>query len=91
MVSNAVAPTRLILFEVAGAVYALPIEDVLEVLENRNCVGIPTLPPEVGGVVNHHGEALPVITPSALFAPAWLSVRGRGVRRRRRWPAGRAR
>ena len=67
MVSNAVAPTRLILFEVAGAVYALPIEDVLEVLENHNCVGIPTLPPEVGGVVNHHGEALPVITSSALF------------------------
>jgi chemotaxis signal transduction protein len=60
-------PTRLILFEVAQAVYALPIADVLEVLENSDPVGIPTLPPETGGVVNHHGEALPVIAPAALF------------------------
>ncbi len=60
-------PTRLILFEVAEAVYALPIADVLEVLENRDPVGIPTLPPATGGVVNHHGDALPVVAPAALF------------------------
>ena len=66
MVSDAVL-TRLILFEVGEAVYALPIADVLEVLENRNRAGIPTLAPEVGGVVNHHGEALPVIARGALF------------------------
>lgn len=67
MVSEAGVATRLILFEVAGAVYALPISDVIEVLEHSTRVGIPTLPLSVGGVVNHHGEALPVISPGALF------------------------
>lgn len=64
---DAPATTRLILFEVSDAVYALPIADVLEVLEHSSRVGIPTLPLSVGGVVNHHGEALPVISPAALF------------------------
>lgn len=67
MVSADAAPTRLILFEVGEAVYGLPIADVLEVLEHASRVGIPTLPLSVGGVVNHHGEALPVIAPAALF------------------------
>ena len=70
MVSADTTPTRLILFEVAGAVYALPIADVIEVLEHSSRVGIPTLPLSVGGVVNHHGEALPVIAPAALFEGA---------------------
>ena len=61
------ASTRLILFEVAEAVYAFPIADVLEVLENCTRAGIPTIAPAVGGVVNHHGEALPVISAGALF------------------------
>ncbi len=60
-------PTRIILFEVGSERYAFPIADVLEVLENREPAGIPTLSPEVGGVVNHHGETLPVIGTGALF------------------------
>lgn len=65
---SAAAPTtRLILFEVGGAPYALPIEDVLEVRERTERVAIPSLPPDVAGVINHHGEALPVIAAEALF------------------------
>lgn len=66
MVSDPV-PTRIILFEVGEALYGFPIADVLEVLENRTPSGIPTLAPEIGGVVNHHGETLPVIASGALF------------------------
>ena len=69
MVSGEV-PTRIILFEVGSERYAFPIADVLEVLENREPAGIPTLSPEIGGVINHHGETLPVIGTGALFDDA---------------------
>jgi len=65
--SATASPTRLILFEVGGAPYALPIEDVLEVRERGEHVAVPSLPPTVAGVINHHGEALPVIAAAALF------------------------
>ena len=58
---------RLVTFEVAGRVYALPIEDVLEVAEIGPVFCVPTLPPRVGGVMNHHGDALPVVHPALLF------------------------
>jgi chemotaxis signal transduction protein len=52
---------RLLTFEVAGAVYALPIASVLEVAEAGETTCVPTLPVTVGGVINHHGNALPVL------------------------------
>jgi len=58
---------RLLTFEVAGAAYALPIADVAEVTEIPAISGIPTIPISVGGVVNHHGDALPVVRRSVLF------------------------
>ncbi len=58
---------RLLTFEVAGALYAFPIAGVLEVAEPRHVACIPTLPIEVGGVINHHGDALPVVNGSFLF------------------------
>ncbi len=58
---------RLLLFEVAGAVYSFLIRDVLEVVEIEPVVGVPMLRKEVGGVMNHHGDALPVIRRSVLF------------------------
>lgn len=61
------APTRLVLFEVAGASYAIPIAEVLEVMETAPTAGIPGLPRRLAGVVNHHGEALPLISREALF------------------------
>ncbi len=61
------AAKRLLTFEIAGGLYALPIEGVLEVVDMGRVTCIPTMPTEVGGVVNYHGDALPVIsTPSLL-------------------------
>ncbi len=59
---------RLLTFEVGGAAYALPIADVAEVAEIPAIAGIPTIPARVGGVVNHHGDALPVVRREVLFA-----------------------
>ena len=58
---------RLITFEVGGTCYGLPIGDVLEVAEIGRICCVPTLPPTLGGVMNHHGDALPVVRPAALF------------------------
>lgn len=65
---------RLVLFEVAGSAYALPIADVLEVLESAPVAAIPTLPVTAAGVVNHHGDALPLVSRETLLeAPAAAS------------------
>ena len=58
---------RLVTFEVAGAAYAIPIADVLEVAEVGRPCAVPSLPLSVAGVVNHHGDALPVVSSSVLF------------------------
>jgi chemotaxis signal transduction protein len=52
---------RLLAFELAGALYALPITDVAEVTEVGPLCAVPMLPLAVGGVVNHHGDALLVL------------------------------
>lgn len=68
--SDAVADApseRLLVFEVGGAHYALPIADVAEVTEVGRIVSVPTLSAAVGGVMNHHGDALPVVHRVALF------------------------
>jgi len=59
--------TRLVLFEVAGAAYAIPIAEVLEVMETAQTAGIPGLPRRLAGVLNHHGDALPLVSREALF------------------------
>ncbi len=58
---------RLLAFEVAGSLYALPIGCVVEVSEVEPLACIPTLPAEVGGVMNHHGDALPVLRRGVLL------------------------
>ena len=58
---------RLLMFEVGGAVYALPIAGVCEVADVEATSCIPTLSPEVAGVINHHGDALPVLERTALL------------------------
>ncbi len=58
---------RLLSFEVGRSLYALPIACVVEVGEVETLSCIPTLPAHVGGVMNHHGEALPVLRRSALL------------------------
>jgi len=81
-VASSASTQRLLTFEVGASLYALPIAHVLEVAEVEEVVGIPTLPAATGGVVNLHGDALPVLRRSALFdvaeeglpAPAHLLV-----------------
>lgn len=58
---------RLLTFEVGREVYGLPIACVVEVAEVEPLACIPTLPASVGGVVNHHGDALPVLHRTALL------------------------
>ena len=58
---------RLLVFEVAGTLYALPIADVTEVTEVGRIAAVPSLRATVGGVMNHHGDALPVVRRGALF------------------------
>jgi chemotaxis signal transduction protein len=59
---------RLLTFEIGTSLYALPISGVVEVTEvEENLASIPTLPPRLGGVVNFHGDALPVLHSGALL------------------------
>ncbi len=53
---------RLLTFEVEGSVYALPIAQVLEVAERGRITCVPTLPRHCGGVMNWHGDAIPVLS-----------------------------
>ena len=66
-VENLRADDRLLTFEVAGDLYAIPIAGVLEVAEASRTTCIPTLPTRMGGVINYHGDALPVVNCSSLF------------------------
>jgi chemotaxis signal transduction protein len=58
---------RLVVFEVGGTLYALPIADVSEVTEVGRIASVPSLRASVGGVMNHHGDALPIVHRGALF------------------------
>jgi len=58
---------RLLTFEVGGAIYALPIAAVLEVTELEQIRCVPSIPARSGGVVNWHGDALPIVAPSRLL------------------------
>ena len=64
---NLRAEDRLLTFEVAGDLYAMPIAGVLEVADAGRVTCIPTLPTRMGGVINYHGDALPVLNCSSLF------------------------
>ncbi len=66
-VENLRADDRLLTFEMAGDFYAIPIAGVLEVAEAGRMTCIPTLPTRMGGVINYHGDALPVVNCSSLF------------------------
>ena len=66
--SRAVASAgRLLAFEVAGGLFALPIAEVAEVAEVGPSAAVPMLPRAIGVVVNHHGDALLVVDGCALL------------------------
>jgi len=59
---------RLLTFEIGDSLYALPISGIVEVTEVEDGIAdVPTLPARVGGVINFHGDALPVLRPAALL------------------------
>jgi chemotaxis signal transduction protein len=59
---------RLLTFEIGSSLYALPISGVVEVTEvEEGFAAIPTLPAQIGGVINFHGDALPVLRSSMLL------------------------
>ena len=57
---------RWLLFEIAGHVYGLPIGGILEVAEAGLLCAVPTLPRSLAGVMNWHGETLPLLAPRVL-------------------------
>lgn len=59
--------TQHVLFTVKGSVYALPLGDVLEVIEPEWWVRIPHAAPWVEGLLYHHGDPLVVANASALL------------------------
>ncbi|MDH3687257.1 MAG: chemotaxis protein CheW [Myxococcales bacterium] len=59
--SSVGAAERLLTFDVGGHRYALPIAHVFEVVELGRLAAVPTLPRAIGGVMNHHGDALPIV------------------------------
>ena len=58
---------RLLTFEVQEGVYALPIAEVHEVAEAARICCVPTISREAVGVMNWHGDALPVVSASLLL------------------------
>jgi chemotaxis signal transduction protein len=58
---------RWLTFEVGGMPFALPILDVFEVSEVGRIGPVPSLPRALGGVMHYHGDALPIVSPSALL------------------------
>jgi chemotaxis signal transduction protein len=71
---------RMLAFELGGALFALPISGVVEVAESARIAPVPMLPRVSFGVVNHHGDALPVVFGGGLLdfagasAPTYLLV-----------------
>lgn len=54
-------------FELGGTLFALPISSVAEVSESARVAPVPMLSRASFGVVNHHGDALPVVFGGALL------------------------
>jgi chemotaxis signal transduction protein len=73
MSASGALDSRMLAFELGGSLFALPISGVVEVAEGARVAPIPLLPRASFGVVNHHGDALPVVFGSALLELAGQS------------------
>ena len=51
----------LVVFEVDGREFALPIEDIAEILQMVLITPVPEVPPWVAGVVNLRGRVIPIV------------------------------
>jgi chemotaxis signal transduction protein len=61
---------RLLVFEVDSAAYALPIAEVHEVAEAQRIRCVPTISRDLVGIMNWHGDALPVVLAPLLLDSA---------------------
>ncbi|MBI5670679.1 MAG: chemotaxis protein CheW [Chloroflexi bacterium] len=61
------APTAILTFSLGSQVYALPIEDVVEVAAMVELVTLPDAAPEILGVVNRRGQILPMLDLRRIF------------------------
>lgn len=66
--------SRMLAFELGTTLFALPISGVVEVAESARVAPVPMLPRASFGVVNHHGDALPVVFGGALLEFAGASA-----------------
>jgi len=64
----AASENRMLAFELGTTLFALPISGVVEVAESARVAPVPMLPRASFGVVNHHGDALPVVFGGAVLA-----------------------
>ena len=62
------AAERLLTFEIARSLFAMPIAGVLEVTERAESACIPTVPARVAQVMNYRGDALPVVKSERLLS-----------------------
>ncbi|MFK7894905.1 MAG: chemotaxis protein CheW [Myxococcota bacterium] len=58
---------RLLMFLFEDVRYAVPIDWVVEVAEKDRVTSVPSLSLPVGGVMNWHGEALPLVATELLL------------------------
>jgi chemotaxis signal transduction protein len=58
---------RLLMFLFEDVQYALPIAWVVEVAEKDRVTSVPSLALPIGGVMNWHGEALPLVATELLL------------------------
>lgn len=58
---------RLLMFTFEDVRYALPIAWVVEVAEKDRVTSVPSLALPIGGVMNWHGEALPLVATELLL------------------------
>jgi chemotaxis signal transduction protein len=73
---------RLLTFEIAGSLFAMPIAGVLEVTARAGSACIPTVSRDTACVMNYRGDALPVVRrerllpvgPAAAGAPEHVLV-----------------
>ncbi len=76
---------KVLAFEVAGGLFALPVGEILEVADLGERSFVPMLAPEIAAVTTHRGDALPVVDarvvldlgPAPLEPPRQLLVLGR--------------
>jgi purine-binding chemotaxis protein CheW len=80
------ARQTLVVFELDGREFALPIEDIAEILQMVLVTPVPEVPPWVAGVVNLRGRVIPIVDlrtrlgietrPPALNTPILVAEQG---------------